>query len=62
MPAERYRLSSQLRAEQTDEGFVLRAREETGRGKRFGMDGEISMTREEADTFAKWVFTQDLND
>lgn len=56
------RLSEQLLAENDNEDseIILKAREEVGRGKRFGMSGEISMDTTEAEAFAKWVFANDL--
>lgn len=62
MADDQFRVSEFLRVDKTDDGFALKAREETGRGKRFGMDGEISLSHEEAERLAKWVFAQDLED
>lgn len=60
VPPNTFRLSDHLRVEQADDGMVLQAREEVGRGKRYGMDGEVEMTDKEAERFAKWVFAHDL--
>lgn len=60
MEENHYRVSDHLRAELTDDGLVLQARDEVGRGKRYGISGEISMSRDDAEAFAKWVFAQDL--
>lgn len=62
MLEQEIRLSEYVMAENDneDEGIVLKARAEAGRGKRFGMDGEISLSSDEAETFAKWVFAHGL--
>lgn len=60
MAEDKYRISETLRAEREDDRLVLQARDEVGRGKRFGMSGEIDMSHEEAEVFAKWIFAHDL--
>ncbi len=62
MTSEKFRVSEFLQAEGTDEGLTIKAREEVGRGKRFGMDGEIEMSTDEALTLAKWIFARDLGE
>jgi hypothetical protein len=52
------RLSEHLLVEFNDEGVVLKARDEVGRGKRFGMDGVIELNDSEADMLAKGVFAR----
>jgi hypothetical protein len=52
------RLSENLLVEFNDEGVVLKARDEVGRGKRFGMDGVIELSDSEADALAKGVFAR----
>lgn len=57
MDSEELRVSEYLRVERGDENqFILKARDEVGRGKRFGMSGEISMDEREAEKLAQWIF------
>lgn len=60
MGQEELKISDHLLVETSDEGFVLKARDEVGRGKRFGMSGEIELNEQEADRLAKWVFARDI--
>lgn len=61
MDSEELRVSEHLRVEREEENqFVLKARDEVGRGKRFGMSGEITMEEEEAERLAQWIFARQL--
>lgn len=64
MVSSELRLSEYLLVENDDtkDEIVLKARDEVGRGKRFGMSGEIELEREEAEAFAKWVFASEFDD
>lgn len=64
MVTEEIRLSKYLLAKNDEESgeIVLKARDEVGRGKRYGMSGVIEMDEAEAEAFAKWVFVHDLAD
>lgn len=52
---EMERLSDYLRIEETDGGYRLSAREEVGRGKRFGAAGSIEITPVEAAGLVRWL-------
>lgn len=58
MAPNNLRLSDYVRVEQNDDALVLKAREETGRGKQFGSAGEIALDEEEAELLARWVFAR----
>lgn len=60
MVDEKLKISDQLLVESNEEGLILKARDEVGRGKRFGMSGEIEINEREAERLAKWVFARDF--
>lgn len=61
MPADVIRLSEFVRVKEQDGEFTLQARDEAGRGKRFGTSGEFALATDEAQRFAKWVFARELD-
>lgn len=60
MVTDQLRINDNVLVEQNDEGYVLKFRDEVGRGKRFGMDGTVPLGESAAETFAKWVFAQQI--
>ena len=52
---DRERLSDYLRIEETDAGYRLSAREDAGRGKRFGTAGTIELSPVEAAGLVRWL-------
>lgn len=60
MVEDNYRINDNLLVEQNEDEYVLKFRKETGRGKRYGMDGSIPLDESSAETLAKWVFAQQL--
>ncbi len=60
MPAEEFRASEYVRVLADDGELILQTREESGRGKRFGTNGQIALDEAEAERLAKWILTRDL--
>lgn len=60
MAADEFRPSEHVRIVEHDDELVLQAREEAGRGKRFGTNGEVAMGPTEAERLAKWILVRDL--
>lgn len=60
MPAEEFRASEHVRIVDADDELVVQTREEAGRGKRFGTNGEVALDAEEAERMAKWILSRDL--
>lgn len=48
-------ISDYVRIEETDEGYRLSARDEIGRGKRFGTAGKIDLSPNEAAEIVRWL-------
>jgi hypothetical protein len=62
MVSDTVRLSEFVRAKVGEENeILLESREETGRGKRFGMNGEITLNDHEAKKLAQWVFAREFD-
>ena len=60
MAAEEFRASEYVRVLAEDDELILQTREEAGRGKRFGTDGQVALEAEEAERLAKWILARDL--
>lgn len=60
MATDEFRVSDHVRVVVTDGELTVQTREEAGRGKRFGTQGEVVLDAEEAERFAKWVFARNL--
>lgn len=56
------KVSDYTRVTFDEDGVLVQQRQEAGRGKRFGTDGEIALEREEADRLAKIIFANQLED
>ena len=60
MPTDEFRASEYVRVLESEEELVLQTREESGRGKRFGTNGEVALNEAEAERLAKWILARDL--
>lgn len=61
MPADEFRASEYVRITEADDELLVQTREEAGRGKRFGTDGEVALQPDEAERLAKWILSRSLD-
>lgn len=61
MAHDGFRPCEYVRIKATEDELVLQAREEAGRGKRFGTAGEVALDPHEAELAAKWILTRSLD-
>jgi hypothetical protein len=61
MPAAEFRASEHVRITEAEDELLVQSREESGRGKRFGTDGEIALTPDEAERLAKGILSRRLD-
>ena len=61
MPDEEFRPSAYIRVVENEDEMLIQAREEVGRGKRFGSNGEVALDPKEAERAAKWILARSLD-
>lgn len=60
MATDEFRVSEYVRVVAAGDELVLQTRGESGRGKRFGTNGEVALEPHEAERLAKWILARDL--
>lgn len=61
MSADEFRASEYVRITEAEGGLLVQTRQEAGRGKRFGTDGEVALRPDEAERLATWILSRSLD-
>lgn len=61
MADDEFRPSEYIRVVKNDDEVLIQAREEAGRGKRFGTEGEVALDTQEAEQAAKWILARTID-